>query len=545
LTGSFDRKELKKRYTDLIRRYKPERHPNEFQHIRAAYEALDARLRYGQQERANEAAFDQEWRSDESPARPSRSRRPGDAARSASQPVPPEPAQAQSLSERLDHEAPKRLYEELQQRASKSAYDYYALAVLADVVEPDNRLGFVRWILAGVKAFPRESALSTLLRELLWQCDFADANADVLLAVSQVLASDRFYYFTEPLWDRFLKSSASDRFAELLKQCEHNVRDHRIGAKVTFYVHILRTALWRGDEEWVEGALAFLKDHPDQIRGELEYEMEFNWQLIRYYRSAHAFVDGSPERNSINRCIREFCTLDEPTAADRLVQNQLALAANPQGLLNALPFDQADHSAAYGALRWIMYETNSRLGIDWPEPNGEKLWDRTVQFMSEVDATDDLNAWQLNSVYKGFVEVFGLFVLSIFSSVIMFMLAELINTALPIRRQDADISRVVAVIAGIGGTVAFCLAYLRKRTTDRWFARRRQRIALRKYRRHWRGQTLRFLQDTQYPLDDIRATITAAVQQHPGVFAASTWLPGFLSQDFGLAFYSLAHSYMR
>ena len=57
LAGSFDRKTLKQRYTDLVRRFKPEKHPSEFQRIRAAFEALDARLRYGQQERTGQTAI--------------------------------------------------------------------------------------------------------------------------------------------------------------------------------------------------------------------------------------------------------------------------------------------------------------------------------------------------------------------------------------------------------------------------------------------------------------------------------------------------------
>ena len=39
LAGSFDRKTLKQRYTDLIRHFKPEKHPSEFQRIRAAFES--------------------------------------------------------------------------------------------------------------------------------------------------------------------------------------------------------------------------------------------------------------------------------------------------------------------------------------------------------------------------------------------------------------------------------------------------------------------------------------------------------------------------
>ena len=47
LAEGFDRRELKRSYNQLIRRFKPEKHPQEFQRIRAAHEQLDSGIRYG------------------------------------------------------------------------------------------------------------------------------------------------------------------------------------------------------------------------------------------------------------------------------------------------------------------------------------------------------------------------------------------------------------------------------------------------------------------------------------------------------------------
>ena len=390
LAGSFDRKTLKQRYTDLVRRFKPEKHPSEFQRIRAAFEALDARLRYGQQERTDQAAFRYHWSTDESTTNPPEVRASlADARPSREQPVHREPNQALSLVRRLESEEPSQLYEELERRESKSAYDYYALAVLADLGQPQERPGFLQWILEGLTALPQEPALSALLYEMLRQNDFGDENPKVLLAISRLFPSDQFYYFTESLWRRLIRSDSAERFAATLDQCEANLRDHRIGAKVTFYVRILRTALWRASGPWIERSLAFLAENQDQISGELEYEMELNLQLDRYRRLAHLFVDGSPQREKIDRCIREFCTVDEQEAAERLVRTQLELAADSHALLSAVPFDEADYSAAYEALRWIAHATNVRLGIDWAPPDSSKLRDATMRFMREVDSLDD------------------------------------------------------------------------------------------------------------------------------------------------------------
>ncbi|MDX1970316.1 MAG: J domain-containing protein, partial [Planctomycetaceae bacterium] len=45
LPATFDRQDLKRQYNRLIKQFKPEKYPQEFQKIRAAYDALDQRLR--------------------------------------------------------------------------------------------------------------------------------------------------------------------------------------------------------------------------------------------------------------------------------------------------------------------------------------------------------------------------------------------------------------------------------------------------------------------------------------------------------------------
>ena len=45
LAAGFERRDLKRRYNEFIRQFKPEKFPQEFQRIRAAYEQLDLGLR--------------------------------------------------------------------------------------------------------------------------------------------------------------------------------------------------------------------------------------------------------------------------------------------------------------------------------------------------------------------------------------------------------------------------------------------------------------------------------------------------------------------
>ena len=311
--------------------------------------------------------------------------------------------------------------------------------------------------------------MSALLYEMLRQNDFGDENPKVLVAISRLFPSDQFYYFTEPLWHRWIKRDSAESFAAALDQCEANLRDHRIGAKVAFYVRILRTALWSASGPWIERSLAFLTENQDQIHGELEYEMELNLQLDRYRRLAHLFVGGSPQREKIDRCIREFCTLDEQEAAERLVRTQLELVADSHALLNAVPFDEADYSAAYDALRWIAHATNVRLGIDWPPPDFNKLRDATIRFMREVDSLDDPDAWQWLVSVKAVFELGAICLLAIIGVFLGGLILTVVDDWL--RFETTLNLMTLTLVVGLIAPVILYFAVLRKKTTNRWFAR--------------------------------------------------------------------------
>jgi len=61
LKTGFDRKTLKRAYGKLIRQFKPEKFPEEFQRIRAAFETLDGQLRYGQVQSASNLSQQYRW----------------------------------------------------------------------------------------------------------------------------------------------------------------------------------------------------------------------------------------------------------------------------------------------------------------------------------------------------------------------------------------------------------------------------------------------------------------------------------------------------
>ena len=201
LDEGFDLRTLKRSYNRLLRRYKPEKFPDEFQRIRAAYEDLSDALRY------NVPSQRQQRRSDETPpaetASPADSAAqheevpPNDAHADALPPESPEvdrPAEAQPQPQRARPEveinplaaattAPEQTYEHLRSRANKSAEDYVYLALLSDVVHQREAVageGFADWIFTGLKRFKHDWGLTQLLREYLDESHSLDELAKLL-----------------------------------------------------------------------------------------------------------------------------------------------------------------------------------------------------------------------------------------------------------------------------------------------------------------------------------------------------------------------------
>ena len=85
LAEGFDRRDLKRAYGKLIRQFKPETHPQEFQRIRAAYEQLENAERYGRNQAESQSAAEA-WKPNTNPPPQPESRPSDTSASDANQP---------------------------------------------------------------------------------------------------------------------------------------------------------------------------------------------------------------------------------------------------------------------------------------------------------------------------------------------------------------------------------------------------------------------------------------------------------------------------
>jgi hypothetical protein len=539
LEGGFDRKELKRRYNALLRRFKPEKFPEEFQKLRAAFESLDTQLRYGQQIRQiPKRQYD--WQATESSKAETVdvSARGRDKVGSATPNLEASNTRQKtglplSIVQRLDEERPIDIYKDLEKRPRKSPYEFFALAVLADVVAPQDPLLFCKWLLTGLKSHSHDPALGSLLHCYFQSLSDEAAIPKILTAVSKIVVDDRFYFFTEPLWDRLLAAWPFEKFVAFLKNCESNLSDHRVHGKVAFYLHILRPALWKAPTAWLEEVFAFLNQSQEFISGNLEFDLELNYRLFQYQQNRKKFLNGHPIREEIDRAIQLYCTADEFEAERAIVACQTRLATDAEGVLDAFPASLSGESPEITAWVWICEEVSQRLDLPNANPDSTRVGESLYAMMLEIDSDESNNHWVLCALFQRFAH--GAATVFAFAWPFLF-----IDPFFP----EWAILTFINVFLAMGSVLAYWL-WLRKFTVTRMLDNYRIGLATRRYRRAWRPRIVRYFAASHAPFSQVCDVANDIVSAHESKLNVSTWLPYFLRGDYGLLIYSLSQRFMR
>lgn len=565
LAEGFDRKDLKRSYNALLREFKPEKHPAEFQRIRAAYESIEQQLRYGRELIRRPRTSRYNWPSEAQsrpestppeakppspvsadPSRPppestrpkgadaaASHRRSGEDNRRTATPAAPPQATERPLIERVLDESPQSLYAELRNKAAKSPYDFYALALLADVVQRDDPLLFLKWLLTGLKAHPHEPALINLLQAYL-QHEIADQDCRrVLLAVAKAVPDESFFYLTERLWDQALRCLSFEDFDAVLRQCEVGLSDHRVQGRVVFYTHILRAAMWKAPREWVERTLTFLNQHGEWITHHLEYDLELTTRLWEYHQARASFLNGRAARQRIDQAIESFCTLESRAGERTLVECQAYLAGNPSEVLSAFSLHQPFPREALRAWSWVSEEVLGRLGLDDEPEDLQAAGKRLLQMLVEIDQDEPVSRWQTFVALKNLSYIVGSFLMVFWCPL---LLGWLLGGSAP--------AVVLYAIIGLGSLIAFWL-WWRKRTVVPLFDRIQERMVRKRYLSQWRDAIVLYFAATHLTFHQFLETSQAIIKHYSKQLNVSTWVPIMVSRDGALLVIALAQRFLQ
>lgn len=524
LSDDFDRKQLRRSYSRLIRAYKPETHPEEFQRIREAYELLDGQLRYGRPATSRGEVLARDWaEAVASKADAGDGQQPTQGSTGAQPGGPVSPP----LWQRVASQSPRELYRELFESTSKSPYDYYALAVLSDLVDRKKPLAFLTWLLKGLSEHREDPGLMRLAAEYFRSDLPEEAIEKTLLATSQVVASDRFYFLTERLWDRFLASQPFALVQATLQKCEDRLRDHRLAGKLAFYIHFLRGALWKADEQWVQERVNWLEAHAGDVGPMLEQDLEFTLLVNEYRQAADAFLDGSPIRRLMDEAIRGYCSSDPVAATHRVIECQDQIARDAQGVMEAFPVVAAPTTnLALMLYRIVSAQVSDEVGADAGGSSPREVERQSLlmlkEMRQEVPKLINRSALQrlMTHIGCGATLAIGPMIL-LWGLVPAWVFAAWAPIALALYR--------------------YALAPL---WTEPWLEQRLEKQFRAVYATAWRPRIFRYFQAISAPVGDAIAVTMSAAEQ-VGDQDWFSWVLELVSGDEGVLLYAEAQRFLR
>ena len=562
LQDGYDRKDLKRAYNALLRRYKPDKSPQEFQKLRAAFEQLDGELRYGQSLQQPQSRIDDyQWkpsaRADEpkdrsgnvaptgaqdTPADKETTKQP---PRESSTDKPLEPREVpkrapvpKTLQERIETESLASLYEELKLNP-REPYDYYVLALLSDAVADPEHLVFLRWLLSGIKTFPNHPALMQLLTVYFRDGDLPKEHlAPILVRVSQVVNNDRFYFLTEKLFDRLTLTAPWPQVEETLKRCAANINDHNIRSRVVFTCHLVRRALWLAPIEKCQEMLSYVNDNYEYLEGSLEYEQELNSMLLSFVQDRQRFVQKGPISQMIDQALQKYCLDTDGRGDYEVVKVHAYIAHHPEQLFREFGLRPEEDMQLLMPWIWISDEVEDRLETQVNSPKPEQLMSATFQMLQQIDNNFPLTPIQFYNMLDRAVPL----VITLF---LLFALPIMVGLSLEaIFPSMEKLWGSFFLVVGIALAATYWF-WVQRFTTAVWLIKYLKNMIQKHYLKWWRSLIGRFFAATHFSYREVDHAIDTLLAAHRADLNISNWLPHFYSRDPALYVYATAVRFLR
>jgi hypothetical protein len=343
LESPFDRKDLKRKYNRLIKLYKPEKSPEEFKRIRAAYEQLE------------------DWLKDQDE---------GDAPRVPAAPVFDDRTYFQQK------EAPKSVIDlgsvpldQPPQEAPKgpsSLSKRYFNALSEEAHRGADPIRFLTHLLQGMRDFPNDRSLDVLVQnfiELNWDRDTLNQIFSLVLRYQP----SNFYGLTLSGWHRYAALTSSSVWQEKIDQVEgHLLLDHP-GAAFEFYQGLLFYHWSTVDIDWFKQKLDLIED----LGRNASDHSQFNMDLLQYLWDYRKVADGLIAGNGILEYVHEhivlFCRDFTEQGARRFQDMHRELLVQGSAYIDALPEGDSRLNALFRVLNGLSLIALDELQIERPK----------------------------------------------------------------------------------------------------------------------------------------------------------------------------------
>nr|MCH9656058.1 hypothetical protein [Planctomycetota bacterium] len=341
----------------------------------------------------------------------------------------------------------------------------------------------------------------------------------LLEATSQVVRSDRFYYLTESAWDHLIRDLPFDTFKNLLETCEQNLIDHEVDHRMVFYIHILKPAIWKADNKWIDEMFCRIEDHYDRMSFWLEEEFEFLYLVKIYQEQRVNFLRYDPTRVIVDLAISEYCTQNEQDADRCFLEYQHEIIS----LDEELQFDLSDSEESLEIVKilWekIADDVFARIDPDIPEKDAsleQQSQQLAVRLLTEglgprYKLADDITSFIIGAIVLGT------------SGLSLFFLTGIVDSFV-----------FASVKIGVLLLVSLITLY--------YTANIMGRFAFKYYQSWWRFEIMRFYQSDWFPLIDLADELEKieSIKYSKEKYSGLDKIAMLMRDDLGLFFYVTA-----
>lgn len=496
LDEGYSRTDLKRAYTRWIKRFKPERHPQEFQRIRAAYEYLEGILRHGDGGSMGTRETNR-W---------SHSERAADPAGDQPAEEAPRPPQVDALAV-LEEQGPAALAKALREHRQKSPRAWVQFALLEEELSGDP-LAAVHQLLAGMAetARPKEiyPVLWGLLRDTRPPAEAARLVHELTDATGApgppagpsgpdrpprpepgVIPARAYWHLTEHLWVELARGLPSDQVQKLMDRCQKRVGEEGEPGRLMVCLRLFRTAAPTASAAWLDAMRADLQerysDFSPDVRDEIDLALWLHEAL-----DARATLDRStPPGMQLDAALMAILAGDEVAADRAFLEAMVWMGDHREDHLEQLPPDLTLPVGVMGPLYYWSSELEGR-SAERPKLNGATAKRRVIELLQRLERRTDRHwlgrVWGLLSFF-----LMGLFFALVIAPWALLGHYELMeNTA--------------AVLGSLVTTILLVVGYFQG-LPSRILGRFWRPFATRLYRRLWRGMVAEFLAETPLPVD--------------------------------------------
>lgn len=495
LEDGHSRTDLKRAYTRWIKRFKPERYPQEFQRIRSAFEFLEGLLRHGGTGAPRPAA-PAPW-----PAQPSAERAPSPEPGPGPAPPQPSPPQIDALAV-LEEQGPAALAKALREHRHKSPRAWVQFALLEEELSGDP-LAAIQQLLAGIVATGRPNELYPVLWGLLRDPRPAAEAARLVHELSEAtdpiepegvpaqgpgsgaIPAASYWHLTEQLWIELARGLSSDQALRLMQRCARRVGPGGEAGRLMVCLRLMRTAAPTASAEWLDSMRADLLEHVTEFHPDVRDELDLTLWLHEAL-DARAELDATREPGPLLDSALMAILAGEEVAADRaFLEAMVWIGDHRAEHLAQLPPDHILPIGVTGPLDYWASELDGR-SAEKPSLGATTAKRRVVELLQRIERRTDRH-------WLG--RVWGLIS---FAFMGLFFALLIVPWATAGHFELTDNGPVLLACAG--WTILMAGAYFRG-LPARLLGRCWRPFAQRLYRDLWRNMVADFLAETPLPIE--------------------------------------------